>query len=79
MQQKRYIGPDPVLYGRRAIVIGPGETIHEVTAGKVVAQFNFRHCSPQEDQTPEGQPECFGWREYPATDFQHVDLSYPTR
>lgn len=70
MQQTRYVGPIEKLYGLRATVIFPGESIHEITPGHVVAQFS----------TPLGKPEYLteysGWREYPISHFQHPSLPF---
>lgn len=71
MQQKRYIGPITALYGRRATVIFPGESIHDIAPGHVVAQF-------ESAGKPMPCEEVGGWREYPAGHFQHPDMPYPS-
>lgn len=70
MQQKRYVGPLAHLYGRRATVISPGESIHDITPGHVVAQFE----AARDRSAP--LEEIAGWHEYPAGHFQHPDLPY---
>lgn len=71
MDHARYVGKNPALLGRTALL-----RPKEGSTGEVLAQFDFppeRLDADKAPDAPDELPECFGWTEYPATDFVLTD------